>query len=203
MKFLDVPQSGKYGVKVSQQGRFGQFIRALALVANPRTAAQMSVRGNFSQVTAGWRALTAVQQAAWISAAAFYTSTPRCGTSGVLTGQLLYNKVNCVNLEFGAAIVDTPPARPTFGALAITGLTITNTGGTIALKLNAPTDPGETTFVRACPPLSNGYQVPVGTRVLGPCPAAVATLTALGTNGMVFQGAKLVAPGHVEETWPR
>ena len=58
MKILDIPQSGKRGLNVSQAGQFGQISRTLAIPANPRTSAQMSVRDNLSRVAARWRALT-------------------------------------------------------------------------------------------------------------------------------------------------
>ena len=37
MKILDIPQSGKRGLNVSQAGQFGQISRTLAIPANPRT----------------------------------------------------------------------------------------------------------------------------------------------------------------------
>ena len=49
MKILDIPQSGKRGLNVSQAGRFGQISRTLAIPANPRTRSQMTVRDNLSQ----------------------------------------------------------------------------------------------------------------------------------------------------------
>jgi hypothetical protein len=39
MKILDIPQSGKRGLNVSQAGQFGQISRALAIPSNPRTQA--------------------------------------------------------------------------------------------------------------------------------------------------------------------
>jgi hypothetical protein len=44
MKILDIPQSGKRGLNVSQAGQFGQMSRTLAIPSNPRTPAQMGVR---------------------------------------------------------------------------------------------------------------------------------------------------------------
>jgi hypothetical protein len=37
MKILDIPQSGKRGLTVSQGGRYGQISRALVIPSNPRT----------------------------------------------------------------------------------------------------------------------------------------------------------------------
>jgi hypothetical protein len=44
MKILDIPQSGKRGLNVSQAGQFGQISRALAIPANPRSPSQMTTR---------------------------------------------------------------------------------------------------------------------------------------------------------------
>jgi hypothetical protein len=68
--------------------------------------------------------------------------------------------------------------------LAPQNLVITNTAGTIALKLTCPTSPGENTIVRASAPLSAGRETCSDYRVLGTCPAAVqgsADITSLYT----------------------
>ncbi len=157
MKILDIPQSGKRGLNVSQGGRYGQISRALVIPTNPRTAAQMSVRAILTRVTARWRALQEAQRAAWTAAASGVNSTSRLGQSGPLTGQQLFNKINCTLAQFGQDQVDAPPARPQFPALAPQNLVITNAGGVIALKLTCPTSPGENTIVRGSKPVSQGY----------------------------------------------
>jgi hypothetical protein len=68
MKILDIPQSGKRGLNVSQASPFGQASRTLAIPANPRTAAQMSVRAILGRVAASWRALQEAQRTAWMCA---------------------------------------------------------------------------------------------------------------------------------------
>ena len=174
MKILDIPQSGKEGLSVSLQGRYGQVRRALVIPTNPRTSAQMGVRDIFSRVAKGWRALTQVQRNAWIAAAAQQKSKSRLGQSGPLTGSQLYVKVNATLSQFGQATVNTPPSIPAFPALAPQNLVITNTGGVIALRLTCPTDPGEATIIRASAPQSAGREVCKDVRVLGACPAPMA-----------------------------
>ena len=184
MKILDIPQSGKRGLNVSQAGQFGQISRALAIPANPRTAAQMSVRANLSRVAARWRALTETERAAWVAAAKEAKSNSRLGQSGALSSFLLFTKINCTLTQFGQAQLDAPPAQPLFPDLAPTNLVITNTGGTIALKLTCAVDPGENTIVRASVPVSQGRQTWDDFRVLGICPAPVlgaSDITALYT----------------------
>ncbi len=170
MKILDIPQSGKRGLYVSQGGRYGQISRAYVIPANPRTVPQMSVRAIFTRTAMRWRALQESQRAAWTAAASSVNSASRLGLSGPLTGQQLFNKINCTLARFGQDQVDVPPARPQFGALAPQNLVISNTGGAIALKLTCPTSPGQNTIVRASKPLSQGFQKFSDFRILGTCP---------------------------------
>ena len=170
MKILDIPQSGKRGLTVSQAGQFGQISRAVVPVSNPQTAAQMAVRDNLSHVSARWRALQETERAAWMAAAKDVQSNPRLNQSGSLSGFQLFTKINCVLAQFGEDQVDTPPAQPQFAALAPQGLVITNNGGTIALKLTCPTSPGTNTIVRAARAISQGRETCKDFRILGMCP---------------------------------
>jgi hypothetical protein len=173
MKILDIPQSGKRGLNVSQDGAFGQISRATGRVANPRTASQVAVRDNMGRVAARWRALQEIQRVAWMAAAKEAISNPRLNQSGSLSGFLLFTKINCTLAQFGQTLVDAPPDHPQFPALAAQNLVITNTAGVIALRLTCPTDPGENTIVRGAAPLSQGRETCRDFRVLGVCPAPV------------------------------
>ena len=203
MKFLDVPQSGKLGVVVAQQGRFGQIKRALGLTANPRTPAQMSVRRIFASVSQRWKALTSAQQLAWINAASAYQSATHVGQSGTLTGLQLFAKQNCINRQFGHAEVDTPSQQPVFPDLAPANLVAANAGGVISLKLTCPADPGENTVVRAAKPQSNGRWSIPSCQILGTCPAPVlgsSDITALYTArfGAPVAGDKIFVQVNIE-----
>jgi hypothetical protein len=173
MKILDIPQSGKRGLNVSQDGAFGQISRATGRVANPRTKSQVAVRDNMGRVAARWRALQEIQRVAWMAAAKEAISNPRLNQSGSLSGFLLFTKINCTLAQFGQTQVDAPPDHPQFPALAAQNLVITNTAGVIALRLTCPTDPGENTIVRGAAPLSQGRETCRDFRVLGVCPAPV------------------------------
>ncbi len=174
MKILDIPQSGKRGLNVSQAGQFGQISRTLAIPANPRTGAQMSVRDNLSRVAAKWRTLTEAQRVEWMAAASAVKSNSRLGQNGTLSGFQLFTKLNCTLVQFGQTEVETPPMRPQFPDLAPQNLVITNAAGVVALKLNCPTDPGDSTIVRGSKPVSQGVEVCKDFRILGTCPAPVA-----------------------------
>jgi hypothetical protein len=170
---LDIPQSGKRGLYVSQGGRYGQISRALVIPSNPRAVAQTSVRAILSRVAAAWRGLQESQRAAWTAAASGVNSASRLGQSGPLTGLQLFNKINCTLAQFGQEQVDAPPARPQFAGLAPQSLAITNTGGVVALKLTCPTSPGENTIVRGSKPPSQGFEKCTDFRILGTCSAPV------------------------------
>ena len=174
MKILDIPQSGKRGLNVSQAGQFGQVSRALAIPSNPRTASQMTVRTILSRVAARWRVLQEAQRAAWMAAAKEAKSTTRLGQNGTLSGFQLFAKINCTLAQFGQDQVDAPPAQPQFPDLAPQGLVITNTAGVVALKLTCPGNPGENTIVRASAPVSQGRESCNDFRILGTCPAPAA-----------------------------
>ena len=173
MKILDIPQSGKRGLYVSQGGRYGQISRIFVIPANPQTPAQMSVRAILVRVSARWRSLQEFQRAAWRAAASGVQSVSRLG-SGPLTGHQLFNKINCTLVQFGQERVDVPPARPTFPDLAPQGLVITNVADAITLKLTCLGDPGENTIVRGSKAVSQGFEKFTDFRVIGTCPAAVA-----------------------------
>jgi hypothetical protein len=202
MKILDIPQSGKRGLNVSQNGRYGQISRILAIPSNPQTPAQMNVRNVFATNARAWDTLTQVQRNAWITAAATHQSKTRCGTSGPLTGLQFYQQVNANQLLMGLDVLDAPPGTPVFGDLAPQGLVIAVAGGNTTLKLTCPTDPGENTVVEASPPLKQGVNVNGNYRVLGTCPAVVAgsaDITALYTAkfGLPPAGTKVFVRCHL------
>jgi hypothetical protein len=207
MKILDIPQSGKRGLYVSQGGRYGQISRAFVIPSNPRTASQMSVRAILTRVAAGWRSLQEAQRAAWTAAASGVSSVSRLGQSGPLTGNQLFNKINCTLAQFGLDQVEAPPARPQFPSLAPQNLVIANASGAITLKLTCPTSPGGNTIVRGSKPVSQGYGKFTDFRVLGMCPAPVqgsADITSLYTAryGVPPVGTKVfVSVNQVVDGW--
>ena len=100
-------------------------------------------------------------------------SNSRLGQSGALSGFLLFTKINCALVQFGEAQVDAPPEHPQFPDLAPASLSITNTGGAVALKLGCPSEPGQNTIVRGSKPVSQGRETCRDFRILGMCPTPV------------------------------
>jgi hypothetical protein len=174
MKIIDVPQSGHLGTFVSFKNRFGQFRRRYVIPKDPHTPAQMGVRSRFGRISARWRGLTDLQRTAWIAFAARVSSQGRMGKSGPLTGCQLFMKINA-NLAFvGMEPVNDPPADPQFGANPVGNLTITNTRGVPALKLNVSAAPTRLTLVWGTAPCSAGVSFPGRFTFLGLLPDPVA-----------------------------
>ena len=133
MKILDIPQSGKRGVTVSQDGTCGQISRALVIPDNPWTERQLNRRQVLGTMAHNWRTITEAQRLAWIEAGKEVRSGSRLGQSGPLTGFQLFIKVNC-NLQIvGEPTVVTPPPVPAFDSNVVKGVELTNPGGVVAI----------------------------------------------------------------------
>jgi hypothetical protein len=87
MKILDIPQSGKRGLNVSQGGRYSRISRALVIPANPRTQDQLNRHQILGTKAHNRRTLTEEQRLAWIEAAKLIQSRSRLGQSGPMTGE--------------------------------------------------------------------------------------------------------------------
>jgi hypothetical protein len=166
-------QSGKRGLTVGLRTPYGQAERQLAVPSNPQTPAQQRARGDLGRIASRWRGLTDEQRAAWITAAQQITSHPRLGQSGRLTGCQFFIKINCTLAAAGMDAVVDPPGRPRFTANPTGALTITNTGGTIALKLKVSRTPAHYTMVLGTTPCSRGVSRPRRFTLLGALPDPV------------------------------
>ena len=102
-------KSGKCGNVVWQRNRYGQICYPAFTPFNPRSPAQVAVRGNFAAVSARWRTLTQAQRDVWIAVARTKWSKPRLFQRGRLTGCQLFVKVNVALVNQGKPQVDLPP----------------------------------------------------------------------------------------------
>ena len=76
---------------------------------NPRTPAQVAVRGVFGGVSARWRRLTEEQRVNWCAVARGKKSRVRLRQCGRLTGFLYFVKINVALAHRGVAQVGLPP----------------------------------------------------------------------------------------------
>jgi hypothetical protein len=174
MKILDIPQSGKSGVSVSVQGRFGQFRRALVVPRDPRTNDQVRVREVLGRYSALWNKVTNEERLLWNALASEVQSRPRLGKNGHLSGQQLFVKINCILASVGKPMVTIPPDRPQFPENPVGALSIANSDGAIALRLSVSGTPAVDIIVRGAAPCSQGVSFVRDFTILGLLPAASA-----------------------------
>jgi hypothetical protein len=201
-KIINIPISGKVGLNVDMPGRYGQVRRNWVIPSNPETAAQLAVRSRLATCISGFKSLTQAQQDTWNSAARAQSTRSRLGTNGPMTGLQLYTKLNSTLLMLGQEAITAPPGVTVLGDPAPQGLVITNTGGTIALKLTCPTSPGENTVLRGAAPVSSAVRRTPQVQVLGTCPAPAqgsATITSLYTakHGTPVEGDQIFITAEV------
>jgi hypothetical protein len=177
MKILDVPQSGHLGTFVSYRTRYGQFRRPYVIPTDPQTAAQLRHRRNMGRAAACWRTLTDTQFAAWIALASQLHSRSQLGKSGSLAGYNLFVRINSNLADINEPQVTDPPDCPQFGPNPVGDLSITNTGGVIALKLIVPATPTRHTLVLGTKPLSRGRSFPGRFVFLGLLPEPVGDIS--------------------------
>ena len=202
MKIIDVPQTGKIGLQVAFQSRYGLVRRARVIPKQPNTFAQLQVRSNLTRAAAGFDHLTTAQQDAWNTAAAKHHTKPTLGQSGPLTGLQLFVKIN-TNLNFlGMESVTVPPAVPAFDAVAPQNLNIVLVLGIPKITMTCPTSPGENTVISACAPTNSGVRRAPQLKILGTCPAPAqgsANITDLyvAMFGVPALGSRIFASAHL------
>jgi len=94
---------------VWQSNRYGQYCYPAFIPFNPRSPAQIAVRGVFGAVSKRWRTLTEAQRVVWCAVARSKKSKPRLCQCGPLTGFLLFVKINVALANRGLSQVDLPP----------------------------------------------------------------------------------------------
>lgn len=101
---------GKLGGHVYSKNRGGSYVRTKVTPVNPQSVAQMEVRAFFTQLSQGWRELTANQRAAWNGAVENFQRTDIFGDLKKPSGINLYVRLNQNILNAGGAVISDPPA---------------------------------------------------------------------------------------------
>jgi hypothetical protein len=141
---------------VSVQTRFGLVRRQYVKPRDPKSTAQMIIRSNLGRISARWRILTEEQRSAWTAGGRDAETQRRLGRSTFLTGCQFFIKINCARAAIGLELLSDPPELPEFDPNPVGELLITNSRGTIALKLSVPSAPAEYTLVLGAAPCSAG-----------------------------------------------
>lgn len=126
---------GKIGNTVFQGGKAGPIVRGRVIPINPRSSAQLNVRGNLTSLSKAWASLTENERLAWDSAAASgdWRETDAFGNSFNLSGEQLYLKLNLVIDFIGETRLTNPPSKASFDAITLGALTAA--AGTPAMTL--------------------------------------------------------------------
>ena len=100
---------GKIGGHVASKNRGGAYLRTKVTPVNGQTTAQTSIRNRFTNLSQGWRGLTADERNAWNAAVADYARTDIFGDLHQPTGFNLYQRLNNNLVTIGEASISTPP----------------------------------------------------------------------------------------------
>jgi hypothetical protein len=166
--------SGKLGGHVFAKNKGGSYMRTKTTPINPRSAAQMNIRGIFAAISSNWSALAQAGRDSFNAKVADYSKTNVFGDIKNPTGKALFQRLN-QNLELtGQAqiiVADSPSEVPfanvlsADGAVAIPALSVTTGNSTVGSKL----------MIFATPPLSQGTAfVKNKLRLISVLPGAVA-----------------------------
>jgi hypothetical protein len=172
MKVLDIPKSGKCGLIVAYQSRFGNCQRAWVAPSNTQTTARQRMRGAFGSFAPAWgRLLTEPQREAWNAAGPKVQSAARLG-SGPLTGQQLFQGLNSARACIGKKeLLRVPPAPVVFDPNPVGQLIIRNgeDGARLLLEVSGPVTEDIMVFGQA--PCSAGRMKRRNVSYLGLLPA--------------------------------
>jgi hypothetical protein len=172
MKVLDIPSSGKRGIVVAYQSRYGLCHRALVVPANTQTPAREHMRRAFGDFARAWsRVLTQAQRDRWDEAGPKVNSATRLG-SGPLTGQQHFQGINSARACIGLPPLWEPPAPVVFDRNPVGQLIITNDERGVRLWLKVDASVTEDIMVFGQAPCSAGRRKRRNVSYLGLLPAA-------------------------------
>lgn len=152
---LIVAGSGKIGGHVASKNRGGAFLRTKVTPSNPQSVRQMTVRGIFAAISAGWSSLTNDQRASFDGFVSAYSSTDIFGDIRNPSGKNLYQKLN-QNLEnSGQAQISTCVAPSEVPFANVAGANGDVSGQSITVSTLGDTT-GSQLLIFATPRLSQG-----------------------------------------------
>lgn len=134
---------GKINGTVASKNRAGAYARVKVSPVNPQSTYQLTERNRLKSLSQAWRALTAVQRAAWVRAVSNFMRSDVFGSMKALSGQQLFVSLNRNLVNAGQTQITSPPLpsaveQPVAGTLVITNggaKTVAYTGTTAASTL--------------------------------------------------------------------
>ena len=146
---------GKLNGMVFSRNRYASIIRNKTSPVNRDTTAQALQRSNFAALSAGFRALTPSQIAAWNAAAENWKRNNVFGQQYTQSGLNLYVGLNTNIVNVAGTIISEPPTPEDMPVLDATALTVTTT--TMSLTLSVSSIPaGHSLIIQATQSVSAG-----------------------------------------------
>jgi len=115
---------GKLNGSVMSKNRSGSYVRNKVTPSNPQTAAQMLIRGIFSEITKGWSQLSEVERQSWENSVEAYQGTNIFGDVVKPSGKTLFQKLNQNLMISGQASVSVCPAPAELPYASLTSVTL-------------------------------------------------------------------------------
>lgn len=176
----------KLNGSVLSKNRFGNYIRNKTTPVNPQTTFQQNQRALLSAMSQAWAGITEAQRNGWRALAQTLPFTDIFGDAKILTGQMMFVKLN-INLEkIGDAAISDAPLKVAIPFVEATALVATVTAGVLTdldMTIAPGTIPAGFDLVAyATPPVNPGISfVKNQFRFIGVAPAPVAGVIDLAT----------------------
>jgi hypothetical protein len=178
MKILDIPRSGKCGLTVAYQSRYGLCLRQHVAQKAALTPARQHVCAVFGNNARKWSArLSPEQHDRWILAGAQVMSHPRLAQKGPLTGQQFWQAISTVRAIVGLSETLEVPARPVFSRSNVGPLVIENGADGVRLYLAVSGELNEDIMVFGQEPCSRGRYKRRNVSYLGLLPPPIGGLS--------------------------
>ena len=178
MKILDIPRSGKCGLTVAFQSRFGLCLRQHVPQKAALTPARQRVCAVFGNNSRKWSArLSEEQHDRWTLAGAQVMSHPRLAQKGPLTGQQFWQAISTVRAVVGLPETLEVPARPVFSPSHVGRLVIENGADGVRLYLPVSGELNEDIMVFGQEPCSRGRYKRRNVSYLGLLPPPIGGLS--------------------------
>lgn len=187
---------GKIGGHVMSKNRAGAYMRTKVTPVNPQTSYQLAVRSRLTNLSQGWRSLTADQRAAWNGAVGNFARTDIFGDIKNPSGFNLYQRLNGNLGSIAQTLIDEPPLPGEVAIVTMTGITV-ETPSTVSVTTSGPVPAGTSLKVFATAPQSAGKSfVKSEFRQIGVIPASGASPQVLSTMyltkfGEIQEGQKV------------
>lgn len=169
----------KLNGSVLSKNRFGNYIRNKTTPVNPQTSFQQNARAILSAMSQAWAGITQAQRNGWKALAQTLPFTDIFGDPKILTGQMMYVKLNSNLTKIGEDSIPDAPAKEAIPFIEATALDVAVTGSALTgldMTINPGAVPaGFAVVVYATPAVNPGISfVKNQFRFIGVAPAPAA-----------------------------